>query len=518
MVNKLKIEDERLRLQEELDSQKSQKDRNRMGQFSTPTHLADEILGYAKSLIGNPPNVDMLDPACGTGAFFSALLKNIPSAVIGKINGFEIDSHYSIPAKKLWRKNNISIETKDFTTIVPPNYVERFNLLICNPPYCRHQHVGFETKNRLKRFISKTFGISVSGLASLYLYFIFLSHLWLKNDAISGWLIPTVFMDVNFGKALKEYLLKHVQLLHIHRFDANDLQFSDALVSSSIIWFKNRRPERFSINFSFGGTLSNPKYFYQIPYNNLKTNLKWSNFFRKDAIYIKKNYKLSDLFIIKRGVQTGSNNFFIVNKDTIHEFDLPLNFLRPILPKQSSLQQNLIEGDKNGIPIIENKLYLLDCDLTENIIRDKYPTLWGYLKIGIESGIAENYTCSRRTPWYSQEKRKPPLFFAKYMGRKTVANSGNPFKFFLNDSSAIATNSYMLIYPKPEFEKLISAEPDLRNEIFNCLENLPSDLLLNEARVYGGGLYKLEPNEFLDVSANEIIRSIPSLKRILVAG
>jgi hypothetical protein len=46
-------------------------------------------------------------------------------------------------------------------------------------------------------------------------------------------------MDVNYGKAVKHYLLSRVTLLHIHRFDPNGVQFADALVSSAVVWFRN---------------------------------------------------------------------------------------------------------------------------------------------------------------------------------------------------------------------------------------------------------------------------------------
>ena len=61
-------------------------------------------------------------------------------------------------------------------------------------------------------------------------------------DSLSIWLIPSEFMDVNYGSALKEYLLNRVDLVRIHRFDPNEVQFEDALVSSAVVWFRNRAP------------------------------------------------------------------------------------------------------------------------------------------------------------------------------------------------------------------------------------------------------------------------------------
>lgn len=66
-------------------------------------------------------------------------------------------------------------------------------------------------------------------------------------------------MDVNFGESVKEYLLRRVNLIQIHRFSPEDMQFTDALVTSSIVIFKNEQPnEETSVIFSQGGTLKNP--------------------------------------------------------------------------------------------------------------------------------------------------------------------------------------------------------------------------------------------------------------------
>lgn len=43
------LEEQRLALQAELDSRKTQTEKNRLGQFATPTNLAIEILKYAST-------------------------------------------------------------------------------------------------------------------------------------------------------------------------------------------------------------------------------------------------------------------------------------------------------------------------------------------------------------------------------------------------------------------------------------------------------------------------------------
>src|SRR3989442_15449860 len=72
------IEERRLQEQTRLDSLKTAPERNKWGQFATPPELALSIARYARELLGETP-VRFLDPAVGTGSFFSALSRAFPS-------------------------------------------------------------------------------------------------------------------------------------------------------------------------------------------------------------------------------------------------------------------------------------------------------------------------------------------------------------------------------------------------------------------------------------------------------
>src|SRR5713226_2592915 len=92
------LEQQRIVLQADLDGKKTQPERNRLGQFATPTALALDVLKYAATLLPHSENVHFLDPAIGTGSFYSALCKVFPTARISEALGFEIDPHYGTPA------------------------------------------------------------------------------------------------------------------------------------------------------------------------------------------------------------------------------------------------------------------------------------------------------------------------------------------------------------------------------------------------------------------------------------
>src|SRR5262249_2393841 len=107
-----------------------------------------------------------------------------------------------------------------------------------------------------------------------------------------------------------------------------------------------------------------------------------------------------------------------------------------------------------------------------------------------------------RRPWYSQEKRDPAPFLCTYMGREKC--DGNPFRFFWNTSRATAANVYLLLYPKGPLKAALAAQPDLYPIVFSHLKSLTDDRFINEGRVYGGGLHKMEPSELANLPAGEI--------------
>ena len=121
------------------------------------------------------------------------------------------------------------------------------------------------------------------------------------------------------------------------------------------------------------------------------------------VVYV--NINKGNFFRIKRGIATGCNSFFILTREQVKGFHLPKRFLTPILPSPRDLEIDEIQADKNGDPHISQCKYLLSCNLPENEVESKYPSLWAYLESGMKDGINERYLCRHREPWYSQVSR-----------------------------------------------------------------------------------------------------------------
>jgi len=499
------IENERVALQACLDLCKTQEERNRLGQFPTPTFLAEEILHYAVQLMKIEAKVSFLDPAIGTGSFYSALNKAVSTSQIDRALGFEIDPHYGDPAISLWDEHKISIVLGDFTRAKP---IPDYNIIICNPPYVRHHHIAGEEKVRLRQSVLSSAGIDLSGLAGLYCYFMGISHPWMAPGAIAGWLIPSEFMDVNYGKAIKQYLLNKVTLLHLHRFDPRDVQFADALVSSAVIWIRNESPPTdHQVQFTYGGSLLKPLKSLMVSSEALAAEPKWSRFPNASVRMQKEQVRLADFFRISRGIATGDNKFFILTEDQITQKGLPIEEFCPILPSPRYLPQDLVEDQGDGSPSIEKRLFLLNTRLKEDEIKKTYPKLFDYLESGKAKGVHSRYLCSHRTLWYAQENRPAAPIVCTYLGRSD-SKGGRPFRFIFNRSRATVANVYLAMYPTLLMEKCIRKDPGLLHRVWAELNSLSPDALLDEGRVYGGGLHKLEPRELANLPADFILQLI----------
>ena len=222
---------------------------------------------------------------------------------------------------------------------------------------------------------------------------------------------------------------------------------------------------------------------------------------------------LRDFFKIKRGVATGANHFFVLSEETLKSVNFPPEYLRPILPSPRCMTIDKIEVDHSGAPLIENRLSLLSCNLSEERIKGAYPDLWNYLQQGIKEKINERYICRHRLPWYSQEYRPPAPLLFNIIGRVTNGKR-KPYRFILNKSLAIATNNYLMLYPKEDLKELMDKNPELLELVWQVLNEITTTELLANGRVYGGDMYKLEPNELGQVNAEPIEKLLLNYRSI----
>ncbi len=510
------LESQRQAIQVEIDALKTAVERNRLGQFATPNALALDIARYVQSVRGaSVSRIRFADPSIGSGSFYSAALA-IFGAQMASAVGVELDSAFADAAEQLWGASGLKVVQGDFTCVVANGSCPAApNTILANPPYVRHHHVGREDKERLHALTLKMADVDVSGLAGLYVYFLLLATAWMEEGGIAAWLIPSEFMDVNYGAALKGFLAGRVTLVRVHRFDPVDVQFDDALVSSAVVVLRKTSPAAdHAVEFSFGGTLAEPHASDMVPLERLKSSRKWSVYPRhakndRHTVSDGSGPVLGDFFRVQRGIATGCNKFFVLDRASAERIQLPAKFLRPILPSPRHLKTTSVGTDDDGYPLLDSQLCVIDCNLPEHLIEAHYPALWRYLQTAESLGVKDGHLVGKRSPWYRQEQREPTPFLCTYMGRSTDGKS--PFRFIWNRSQAIGTNLYLMLYPRNGLAEMLRQHPGRAEVVHTLLGQVTGHELRGEGRVYGGGLNKIEPSELARISAEPFVVLWPEI-------
>ena len=356
-----------------IDATRSAAERNRLGQFATPNALAIDIARYVDSLIDDRQ----------ARASASPIRRSVPAASSPRRSRCSAPSGSEAPSVS----NSIRPSARPPATCGPTPGLRSCTatLLVSSPmalvrprptsswptrPTSATITSDREDKERLQRLARKMTGVEVNGLAGLYVYFLLLATAWMEDGGYAAWLIPSEFMDVNYGAALKRYLTDRVTLIRAHRFDPDDVQFGDALVSSVVLVFRKAPPpDGHAVEFTFGGTMNEPHASDRIlrsnacasPASGPCTRATPGTTGTPSATATARHSLTSSAS--SAASPPASNKFFVLDRADAKRRELPEKYLRPILPSPRHLKTTVIEADDDGYPRIDRQLCVIDCDL-----------------------------------------------------------------------------------------------------------------------------------------------------------
>ncbi len=457
--------------------------RKKFAQFFTPESIAKIM---TKWLAGNDKMEMVLEPAFGLGVFSRFLISENKNLII---RGFDVDSVIFKTAQQNFKPNqNIQLFLEDYLF---NDWNNKYDGIICNPPYFKFH--DYENKNALRREIKQRLKINLSGFTNIYTLFLLKSIYQLNPNGRIAYIVPSEFLNADYGTSVKDYLLKSNLLRHIIIFDFKENIFEDALTTSAILLLANdQNKDKIQISKlenthqldSLSKLIENyPKSRGDIllSKNEIDPNIKWRKYYQNQESSQYKNLtKFSEVAKVVRGIATGANDYFSFNIEKAEKFSISKDFLLPCIIKSKDIEKPFFTiEDFEELKTNNTNIFLLDADK-----QNKSESVLKYIKIGEQQGINKRFLTSKRKPWYKLENRIPPPIWVGVFNRTGL-------KFIRNEAEIRNLTTYHCIYPIENlFKKL-----DIDLLFAYLLTDVAQQIFNDNRREYGDGLKKFEPND-----------------------
>lgn len=465
--------------EKEYAHQTSIEHRKKFAQFFTPFQVATFM---AKWIVGNKTLKTVLDPAFGLGVFARAIRELNSNC---SIKGFDIDEHILQQAQHVFEnESRVSIILKDY---MYNDWDNRYDGIICNPPYFKFH--DYDNKSLLMEMEEKL-EIKLSGFTNLYSLFLLKSAYQLNKGGRAACIIPSEFLNADYGKLVKSYLIKNKLLRYILIFDFEENVFDDALTTASILLFANDN-EKAEVEFINIKTLQdlydleeqfqlypNIKSSNAVPFTELNAEIKWRAYYQKQhALQFKNLVPFTEYGKVVRGIATGANEYFTFNLSRAKEFGIPHKYLLPCISKSADSQNAFFtEPDFENLKNNDRAVFLF------NATGQTEPSVKKYIEKGITEGINKKFLTASRNPWFALEKRPPSPIWVSVFNR-------NGLRFIRNEAGIHNLTTFHCIY----LNMFSAPKADLF--FAYLLTKVSKDIFNDNRREYGNGLQKFEPND-----------------------
>jgi adenine-specific DNA-methyltransferase len=489
-------------LEESYISSSTTEHRKGYAQFFTPYKIAQFMAAWV--LGGNREIKSILDPAVGLGVFIRAIHEYLSTSPVAdfdkaqkpppvlaeiKIRGYDRDLQILNLAQrelsKLDYPENIELLGLDYLF---HDWEWSYDSIIGNPPYFRFQ--DFATRNLALGELSDRLGIKLTGFTNIYALFLLKSIHQLKENGRCAYIIPSEFLNSNYGKSVKKYLLKHKSLRYIIIFDFQENIFDRAITTSSIFLFSHddQTPTLEFINISCLQDLDSlgqklklyPEQYNTkvIPYISIDANIKWRGYYQD--VNSPKYHNLIDFSTyakVCRGIATGANSYFLFTAEKAQQLQISEQYLLPVVSKASQVAKNFFtEKDFRNLAIKNKPVFLLNAHSLEDSQVKKY------ILHGESLNIQNKYLTRHRNPWYALERRLPAPLWVSVFSRSGI-------KFIRNEAAVRNLTTFHCVYLQPlAWDKI-----DLL--FAYLLTDIAKDIFTDNRREYGDGLEKFEPND-----------------------
>lgn len=464
--------------------------RKKFAQFFTPFPIASLM---TKWILGNNNVKTVLEPAFGLGVFSRAILSQNKEV---RIKGYEIDLNIYEKAKAFfYGQENVSIVLQDY---IYNDWGSKYDGIICNPPYFKFH--DYDNKNILKEIETKL-NCKLNGFTNLYTLFLLKSIFQLNENGRAAFIIPSEFLNSDYGKLVKTQLIKSKTLRHIIVINFEENVFDDALTTASIILCANDNQAE-KVQFSNVHSLNDLEKIEQaistypnfskpnetISFSELNPEIKWRAYYQKqNSTKFKHLVPFTNFGKVVRGIATGANEYFIFNKSKATDFSIPDKYLLPCVCKAVDIKKSFFtKEDFQILKENERDAFLFNATDKLNDGVEKY------LQKGVDEEIDKKYLTSSRSPWYSLENRTPSPIWVSVFNR-------NGLKFVRNEANISNLTTFHCIYPS---KANLFSKVNIDLLFAYLLTDVAKQIFEDNRREYGNGLQKFEPN---DINKSKIL-------------
>ena len=449
-------------------------EKKKCGQFFTNKKIAQIMVNW----VIQPNTRTALDPAVGPGIFLETILKKSKNI---SMYACEISEQMI----KTFCKKNVKAELfcEDYLL---KDFDMKFDAIICNPPYNKFQEIS-NKKIYIKEFKNK-YNYQINGYSNECVYFLLKSMQELKKNGRCSYIMPYEFLNTSYGKNIKEELLKSKMLDTILKFDSKVQLFDDATTTSCILFIENKIHEGINFitikdkkdiaNFDLEKIKKSNQNIF-VENDKLDINEKWIKYFNFKTIQQYKNLiQLKEIAKVKRGIATGNNEYFSLNKEKINKYKLSKKVCLPCIIKAPDVDTYFL-NESYYKQMINNNINTF----IFNGKNAKTSNDFEYIKLGENKGINKLYLTSHRKPWYKiEEKEAAPILISVF--------NRNKIKIVRNEIKIKTLTAFHGLF----FDRKISQE--FINILFCYLMTpIGQKILYLNKREYGAGLNKFEPND-----------------------
>lgn len=455
--------------------------RRARGQFFTPLPVARVMAQWA---LADDPGL-LLEPGVGSGSMLIAASQERSTAT--RLLGLDVDPVAISMAQAncgIRRIDNFELRQADF---LRDQLEERPAAILCNPPYTRHQLLDASTKASIFDGFENRLGIRFSHLASLHVLFLLRALEVSAPSARLAFITPAHWLDMRYATKIKELLLDMAHVEAIINFPTDQPVFEHAITTAAITFIRKGvdtdTPTRLHRTAGPSATelqaeLVDPQRGTAV---TLKSNRKWSRV-GPSAVPIA---KLKDYAAVKRGIATGFNSYFVLSEDQRKDLQLSRSSMLPCAASPRLFPGNLLDrAILDALPSSAPR-WLFRPQRVPKVGPIAEYLAYGEYTLDVRSRHLVKQRERSGRPWHEVRcELKAPILFTYF--NRTEA------RFVRNSAEAVPLNTWLVIEPLP------NVDPD---DLFALLcEHATQKRLRDDCRVYGNGLWKLEPSELAGIA------------------